>query len=89
MLKKGHWYKFDDCGDLHIGLYMGRERGFECCVCRCGCNAHCFNLYHSTDEMDYETWGYGNDHIPALLEDLGEYSGEIFPDILDSDAEVR
>lgn len=28
-----HWYKFNDRGKVHIGYYVGRQRGFYCCVC--------------------------------------------------------
>ena len=72
-MKEGHWYRFEDRGEIHVGLYMGRQKGFECCVCSKGCNAHTFNIYHSDDEQDYETWGYGTQHMPTILEDLGEY----------------
>ncbi len=65
----GHWYRFNDRGEIHTGQYMGRERGFECCVCFKGENCHCFNVWYSSD--GWETWGYGNSHLPEILEDLG------------------
>lgn len=73
-----HWYKFEDRGEIHIGYYYGRQRGFECCVCGKGENCHCFNIWHKFDDsFDYETWGYGNSHLPTILEDLGERNGLI------------
>lgn len=65
----GHWYRFNDRGTECIGQYMGREEGFGCCVCDKGNNAHCFNIWYCKD--DYETWGFGNEHLPKLIEDLG------------------
>ena len=67
-----HWYKFEDRGEIYIGYYYGRQRGFECSVCGKGENCHCFNIwYKSGSHFNYETWGYGNSHLPLLLEDLG------------------
>lgn len=68
-LQKGHFYKFNDRGEISIGEYMGTENDFECCVCGKGHKAHCFNIHYN--ENDYETWGYGREHLPELLEDLG------------------
>lgn len=73
-LINGHWYRFNDRGEKAIGQYTGRQRGFECCVCDKGCNAHTFNIYHTANEGDYETWGYGPNHLPEILEDLGDGS---------------
>lgn len=70
-LKINHWYRFKDSEGIHVGNYMGREEGFECCVCNKGCKAHCFNIWYDKDG-GYETWGFGNDHLPEVLEDLGE-----------------
>lgn len=70
-LKMNHWYKFNDRGEAHIGQYMGREDGFECIVCEKGCKAHCFNIWYN-ENGGYETWGFGNNHLPEVLEDLGE-----------------
>ena len=75
-----HWYRFADRGETHVGLYMGRQKGFECMVCGCGHNAHTFNIYHSDEWNDYETWSYGTEHLPTVIEDLGE-SGKVFPDM--------
>ena len=70
----GHWYKFSDRGEIHIGCFIGRQNGFECCVCGKGCNAYTFNIYHNAGNPgDYETWGYGPKHLPAIVEDLGPY----------------
>ena len=77
-MKVGNWYKFRDGGDVHVGQYTGRQRGFECCVCGKGCNAHTFNIwYQNGKRIDYETWGYGPKHLPEILEDLGESETEI------------
>ena len=72
---KGHWYKFNDRGEEHIGQYTGNEQGFECCVCGKGCKAHTLNIWYTKD--DYETWGYGNNHMPTIIEDLGEQENVI------------
>lgn len=64
----GNWYKFNDQGESHIGQYMGNDQGFECCVCGKGCKARTFNVWYGED---YETWGYGADHMPTIIEDLG------------------
>ena len=70
-LKTGNWYKFKESnGNVHVGQYIGRQPGFECCVCGKGCNAKTFNIWYD-ERGGYETWGYGNDHLPEILEDLG------------------
>ena len=83
-MKIGHWYKFNDRGSEYIGQYTGTDQNFECCVCGKGHKAHTFNIWYSiTDEKvgdiakadkdhDYETWGFGNNHLPKIIEDLGE-----------------
>lgn len=77
--KKGNWYRFiDECNKEHTGQYMGRVKGFECCVCNKGCYAHCFNIWYDEDG-GYETWGYGNEHLPKMIENLGK-SEEIILD---------
>ena len=68
---KGHWYKFKDRGDVHIGQYTGNEQGFECCVCCKGCKAHTFNIWYDKNG-GYETWGFGKEHMPTIVEDLGD-----------------
>lgn len=65
----GHTYKFNDRGEEHIGQYTGADNEFECCVCGKGHKAKCFNIWNS--ENDYETWGYGANHMPEIIEDLG------------------
>lgn len=75
-MKQNHWYKFNDRGELHIGQYTGTEGGFECCVCGKGCKAHTFNVWYGDN---YETWGYGKEHLPEIVEDLGE-SDEVIID---------
>lgn len=69
-LKMNHWYKFNDNGTEYVGQYTGSEQGFECCVCGKGCKAHTFNVFYDMD--GYETWGYGPNHMPKILADLGE-----------------
>ena len=72
----GHWYRFNDRGEEHIGYFLGRQTGFECCVCGKGENAYTFNIwYKNGNVLNYETWGYGKEHLPAVVEDLGERSG--------------
>ena len=61
-LIQNHWYKFNDNGEIHIGYFLGRQPGFECCVCGKGTNAYTFNIWNS--DIDYETWGYGKEHLP-------------------------
>lgn len=72
---KNHWYKFNDRGETHIGYFLGRQKGFECCVCGKGGNAYTFNIWNSN--IDYETWEYGKEHLPQIIEDLGERNGII------------
>lgn len=69
-LKINHFYKFNDRGEVHVGQYTGTENGFECCVCNKGCKAHTFNIWYNQNE--YESWGFGNNHLPKIIEDLGE-----------------
>ena len=68
----GHWYKFREQGSdvTHIGQYMGRTQGFPCCVCGKGNKAHEFNVHYDI-HGGYETWGFGKEHIPEIIEDLG------------------
>lgn len=68
--KLHRWYEFIDDGKHYIGQYVGRQKGFECCICGKGCNAYTFNIWNS--ETDYETWGYGSEHLPIMVKDLGE-----------------
>ena len=75
MLRLYHFYKVkSQDGTVRVGQYMGRQKGFECCVCGLGCNAHTFNFYWDEGYEDYETLGFGNDHMPEIVEDLGERS---------------
>lgn len=71
-MKTNHWYKFNQDGNEYIGQYTGTEQGFECCVCGKGCKAHTFNIWYCKD--NYETWGFGPNHMPKIIEDLGESS---------------
>ena len=73
-LVAGNWYRFrEQDGAEHIGQYYGREAGFECCVCGKGHNAYAFNIWHHADG-DYETWAYGKEHLPTILEKVGHKS---------------
>ena len=67
----GHFYKFKDQEGTHIGQYVGNEDGFECVVCGKGCKARCFNIWYDK-EGGYETCGFGPNHMPRIIEDLGE-----------------
>lgn len=69
-LKIGYWYKFNDRGEIHVGQYVGNDEGFECVVCGKGCKAKCFNIWYDEDS-GYETWGYGPNHMPRILEEVG------------------
>lgn len=76
---KGHWYKIKDYwGDIFVVEYVGKQDGFECCVCNKGNNAYTFNHWYSikNDEgktcYDYETWGFGKEHLPMIIEDYGK-----------------
>lgn len=69
-LVENHWYKFNDRGSEHIGQYTGTDQGFPCCVCDKGCKAHTFNIWYN--EYGWETWGFGRNHLPQIIEDLGE-----------------
>lgn len=81
-LRLEHFYKIKDSyGEVAIAKYMGRQEGFECCVCHKGNNAYTFNIYAYDDETleqakenekngNYETWGYGKEHMPEILEEF-------------------
>lgn len=66
-----HKYIID--GETVFAEYIGRQKGFECCICGKGCNAFTFNILHGNtiedaiknyrEHMDYETWGFGPTHI--------------------------
>lgn len=70
-------HKYRIQGDVVFADYIGRQKGFECCVCGKGCNAYTFNIIHanSLDDVenaysrdDYETWGFGEDHLTGNVE---------------------
>ena len=69
-MKAGNWYKFNDRGSEYIGQYIGRQEPFECGVCGKGHKAHTFNIWY--DAHNYETFGYGTEHMPKIIEDLGQ-----------------
>lgn len=69
-LKVGHWYRIKDRGITYNAQYVGRQEGFECCICGKGNNAYTFNLWYDANG-DYETWGFGKEHMPEILEELG------------------
>ena len=80
-LAENHWYRFvREDGKIYVGQYIGRQKGFECCVCRKGTNAYTFNIWHTTEDGygDYETWGFGKEHMPVMIEDLGMSETEIY-----------
>lgn len=65
-------HKYNIEGIETFAEYIGRQKGFECCVCGKGCNAFTFNILHGDTyaeavenykNQDYETWGYGRNHI--------------------------
>lgn len=68
-------HRYDIDGDTVFAEYMGRQQGLECIVCGKGCNAFTFNIIHAETyeealenrEYDYETWGFGRDHIEAAV----------------------
>lgn len=70
-------HKYIIQGDVVFADYIGRQKGFECCVCGKGCNAYTFNIIHANnvDDVenayahdDYETWGFGSDHLAGNVE---------------------
>lgn len=78
-LTAGNWYKIREAdGTERIGQYYGREEGFECVVCGKGHNAYAFNFWYEgkrqddgTAFQDYQTWAYGREHLPTILEKVG------------------
>lgn len=83
--KLGHCYRIHDnfFGDDSIAIYMGREEGYPCMICGKGNNAHGFNIYQGNAEhpskqnvedyinrVGYETYFYGNEHLPELVEEI-------------------
>lgn len=78
-LKIGRVYKIKDAHNfVGYGVYMGKQQDFECCICRKGNCVKTFNILHgdtieeglnNLDKGDYETFGYGNEHFPDILED--------------------
>lgn len=72
-------------GNEYLAQYIGRQKGFECCVCGKGCNAYTFNIFHAdditkVDPYDYETWGYGPTHIEDAVELVEEYRPVVLAD---------
>ncbi len=77
-LKLGMVYKIKDLhGFIGYGVYMGCQKDFECCICGKGHNVKTFNILHgdtiqeglkNIDNDNYETFGYGNEHLPELEE---------------------
>lgn len=58
-------------GDIVKAQYVGRQRGFECVVCGKGSNAYTFNIWYQNGKYaDYETWGFGANHMPEILREL-------------------
>jgi hypothetical protein len=76
-LTAGKWYKINDRGETHTAQYIGRASNSTCIVCEKGCKAHTFNVFYSN--VGYESWGYGNDHLPQIIEEL-EAGDEVIVD---------
>lgn len=84
--KLGNCYRLRDAhGTEYTGVYMGRQEGWDCCICYRGNNAYTFNVYgykddsletvkYNMQEGIYETWGYGKEHLPEIIKDYGSYS---------------
>lgn len=68
-----------------IGIYIGREEGFQCMICGKGENAYCFNVFQGDDtnhnptrkevedyidSIGYETFAFGKEHLPKVLEEI-------------------
>jgi len=66
-----------------IGIFMGKEEGFDCIICDHGSNCPGFNVYqgdleHPTkkDVEDYigtghyETFTFGWEHMPDIVEEI-------------------
>ena len=69
-------HEYEINGEMVYAEYMGRQAGFECCVCGKGCNAFTFNILHGKtyddavnnyNRGDYETWGFGRNHIDEYV----------------------
>lgn len=85
MFKKGHCYKAYDkhTNSTFIAIYMGCEKGYPCMICGKGNNAKGFNVYQGDSEnptkaevedyisnKGYETFFYGNEHLPTLIKEI-------------------
>lgn len=72
--KYGYYLIYDEqTKTTAYAQYMGQEKGFECSVCCKGNNAHCFNIFDNIEKYDdcvYETWPYGREHMPKIIEEL-------------------
>ena len=76
-LKLGMVYKIKDLhGFTGYGVYMGKQE-FGCCICDRGNCCKTFNILHgdtiqeglqNKEKGDYETFGYGDCHLPELEE---------------------
>lgn len=66
---KGIFKIRDHEGNEHLAEFIGRQRGFECIICGYGNNCYTFNIFDSKEAYDqgnYETWGYGQDHLHRI-----------------------
>lgn len=70
----GNWYRFNHDGSEYIGQYTGTDQDFECCVCGKGHKAKTFNVWYGND---YETWGFGDRHMPQITEEIADQPGTI------------
>lgn len=53
-------------GGEYLVQYVGRQNGFECCVCGRGENCYTFNIFESVESYragQWETWGFGRSHL--------------------------
>lgn len=81
--KKGHLYRCKSQIGEFIGCYHGREKGFECCICGKGGNAHSFAVPYREDTLEnaiedlhngaFENYTFGTEHLPTIIEDLGSF----------------
>lgn len=69
LFPKGIIKIIDESGIEHLAEYMGRQKDFNCSICRKGHNCYTFNIFESEEEYKegmYETFGYGREHIKLI-----------------------
>lgn len=67
-MKIGKFYRLNDQGEEFVGQYIGTAHNTECIVCGKGHRCKAFNVFYSEDE--YETWSYGDRHMPKVIEEV-------------------